>query len=151
MGCLLYDPINIRYATDVANMQVWSLHNFTRYVFVATDGPVVLFDYAQAKHLGADFPLVDEIRPATAWFYMYAGSAEAEQRGAGLGAGDRRSGYDPWRREPPARGRQVRATGHRHVARRGGRGYRQPGVLRGGAQDQAPRRAQGDTPGGQQL
>ena len=22
MGCLLYDPINIRYATDVANMQV---------------------------------------------------------------------------------------------------------------------------------
>ncbi len=35
-GLLLLDPINIRYATDVANMQVWVLHNKTRYVFIAT-------------------------------------------------------------------------------------------------------------------
>jgi hypothetical protein len=49
-------------------MQVWCLHNFTRYAFVATEGPVVLFDYAQATHLAANFPLVDEIRPAKAWF-----------------------------------------------------------------------------------
>ena len=75
MGCLLYDPINIRYATDVANMQVWCLHNCTRYVFVPTEGPVVLFDYAQAMHLAAGFPLVAEVRPARAWYYMYAGSA----------------------------------------------------------------------------
>ncbi len=33
------DPINIRYATDASNMQVWSLHNPVRYAFVATDGP----------------------------------------------------------------------------------------------------------------
>ena len=51
MGCVLYDPLNIRYATDVSNMQVWCLHNFTRYCFVATEGPVVLFDYEQAVHL----------------------------------------------------------------------------------------------------
>ena len=76
MGCLLYDPMNIRYATDVANMQVWCLHNCTRYVFLPTEGPVVLFDYAQAVHIGANFPLVAEIRPATTWFYIYAGSAE---------------------------------------------------------------------------
>ena len=82
MGCLLYDPMNIRYATDVANMQVWCLHNCTRYVFVPTEGPVVLFDYAQAVHIGANFPLVAEIRPATTWFYMYAGSAEEERRRA---------------------------------------------------------------------
>jgi Xaa-Pro aminopeptidase len=88
MGCLLYDPINIRYATDVANMQVWCLHNFTRYAFVATEGPVVLFDYAQAMHLGANFPLVDEIRPGSGWFYMYAGSAEGERRGARAWAGE---------------------------------------------------------------
>ena len=82
MGCLLYDPMNIRYVTDVANMQVWCLHNCTRYVFVPTEGPVVLFDYAQAMHIGANFPLVAEIRPATTWFYMYAGSAEEERRRA---------------------------------------------------------------------
>ena len=27
---LLYDPVNIRYATDTSNMQVWTLHNFAR-------------------------------------------------------------------------------------------------------------------------
>lgn len=86
MGCLLYDPINIRYATDVANMQVWCLHNCTRYAFVPTEGPVVLFDYAQAMHLAASFPLVAEVRPARAWYYMYAGSAAEEERGARLWA-----------------------------------------------------------------
>src|SRR3546814_20506041 len=36
-GALLYDPINIRYACDVRNMQVWCLHNAARYVFVPTE------------------------------------------------------------------------------------------------------------------
>ena len=35
---LFFDPINIRYATGVSNMQVWCLHNPTRYAFVATEG-----------------------------------------------------------------------------------------------------------------
>ncbi|MEZ5773538.1 MAG: Xaa-Pro peptidase family protein [Hyphomicrobiaceae bacterium] len=81
MGCVLYDPLNIRYATDVSNMQVWCLHNFTRYCFVATEGPVVLFDYEQAVHLSKDFPLVSEARPSIGWFYMYAGSQEGERAG----------------------------------------------------------------------
>ena len=41
-AALFLDPINIRYATDVSNMQVWCLHNPTRYSFVAGNGPVVL-------------------------------------------------------------------------------------------------------------
>ena len=44
-GALLFDPLNIFYTVDASNMQVWVLHNQARYVFVATDGPVVLFDY----------------------------------------------------------------------------------------------------------
>jgi Xaa-Pro aminopeptidase len=79
-GALLYDPLNIRYATDVSNMQLWCTHNPTRYVFVATEGPMVLFDYEQAMHISKHFPLVDETRPGTGWFYMYAGSAEGERR-----------------------------------------------------------------------
>ncbi|MDH3670272.1 MAG: aminopeptidase P family N-terminal domain-containing protein [Gammaproteobacteria bacterium] len=31
---IFFDPINIRYATDTSNMQVWVLHNPVRYVFV---------------------------------------------------------------------------------------------------------------------
>ena len=87
-GALLCDPLNLRYATDVANMQVWCLHNQVRSAFVATDGPVVLWDYAQATHLAAPFPLVDEVRPTTAWFYMYSGSAAEEQRRAAAWAGE---------------------------------------------------------------
>ncbi len=79
-GALLYDPLNIRYATDVSNMQVWCLHNPTRYAFVATEGPLVLFDYEQAVHLARAFPLVTEARPAIGWFYMYGGSAEGERK-----------------------------------------------------------------------
>ncbi|MCK5365585.1 MAG: aminopeptidase P family protein, partial [Gammaproteobacteria bacterium] len=37
-GGIFFDPVNIRYATDVSNMQVWGLHNPARYAFVATEG-----------------------------------------------------------------------------------------------------------------
>ena len=37
-GILLTDPINLRYATGSRNMQVWTMHNFVRYAFVAADG-----------------------------------------------------------------------------------------------------------------
>lgn len=43
-GILLYDALNLRYATDVTNMPVWSMHNENRYAFIATNGPVILFE-----------------------------------------------------------------------------------------------------------
>lgn len=36
-----FDPINIRYATDTSNIQVWVLHNLVRYVFVPLEGPLI--------------------------------------------------------------------------------------------------------------
>ncbi len=77
-GIVLYDPINIRYATDSTNMQVWVAHNPTRYVFVATDGPVIVWDYLTAEFLSGHLSLVDEIRTTTQWMYMFAG-AETER------------------------------------------------------------------------
>lgn len=41
-GILLFDPLNIRYATDTTNMQVWVMHNGARYAWVSTDGPVIV-------------------------------------------------------------------------------------------------------------
>src|SRR6185436_2147076 len=41
---VLFNPINIRYACDARNMQVYGLHNPCRYVFAAADGHTVLFD-----------------------------------------------------------------------------------------------------------
>lgn len=66
---LLYDPVNIRYATDVANMQVWTLHNAARYTLIFADGPCIAFEYRGAEFLARDRP-VDEIRPAIAWYYF---------------------------------------------------------------------------------
>ncbi len=72
-GVLLYDPVNIRYATDSTNMQLWVAHNPTRHCFVATDGPVVLFDYFSCEHLSDHSGVVDEVRPAVSWMYLYGG------------------------------------------------------------------------------
>ncbi len=63
-GILLYDPINIRYATGARNMTVWTLHNPVRYCFVASEGPVVLFEFHSTPHLPAGLETVDEIRTA---------------------------------------------------------------------------------------
>lgn len=72
-GALLYDPVNIRYATDSTNMQLWVAHNPTRHCFVATDGPVILFDYFSCEHLSDHAGMVDEVRPAVSWIYLYGG------------------------------------------------------------------------------
>src|SRR5919108_525479 len=50
-AALLADPINIRYATGTRNMAVWTMHAPGRYAFVATEGPVVLFEFGATKHV----------------------------------------------------------------------------------------------------
>lgn len=73
-GIHLYDPLNIRYAIDVTNMQLWTTHNPVRSVFIATEGPVILFEFHNCEHLSEHTGMVDEIRSCTAWFYFEAGN-----------------------------------------------------------------------------
>ena len=77
-GIVVTDPINVRYATDSANMQVWCLHNASRYAFVATDGPVIVFDFHGCAHLSAHLDLVDEVRPGRGWYFFKSGDRMAE-------------------------------------------------------------------------
>lgn len=42
-GIVLCDPLNIRYAVDATNMQIWCTHNEVRHLYVPTEGPVRLF------------------------------------------------------------------------------------------------------------
>lgn len=72
-AALLYDPINIRYATDSTNMQLWVAHNPTRHCFVTADGPVVLFDYFSCEHLSDHAGIATEVQPAVSWMYLYGG------------------------------------------------------------------------------
>jgi len=78
-GILLYDPLNIRYATDTSNMQVWTLHNPARYCMVMADGPVILWDYHNCEHLSEGYETVDETRPAISCFYFSAGTRLQER------------------------------------------------------------------------
>jgi Xaa-Pro aminopeptidase len=72
-GIVVYDPLNVRHATDSTDMQLWCTHNAVRYAFVATDGPVILWDFHHCEHLSWHLPLIDEIRHGKAWFYYEAG------------------------------------------------------------------------------
>jgi Xaa-Pro aminopeptidase len=72
-GALLADPMNIRYATGTRNMAVWTMHAPGRYAFVATEGPVVLFEFGASKHVSAGSNIVDELRSSTPWFYFLCG------------------------------------------------------------------------------
>lgn len=77
-GIILSDPLNIRYATDSSNMQVWTMHNNARYCFIATEGPIVLFDFKRVEHLTEHLAWVDEVRPARMWMYHATGKRSAQ-------------------------------------------------------------------------
>jgi len=71
-GVLLFDPLNIRYANDSSNMQLWTAHNPSRACFVAPDGYMVLWDFHGCDHLSAYLPLIDEVRHGAGFFYFLA-------------------------------------------------------------------------------
>ena len=81
MGIVIYDSCNVRYATDHSNMQVWTIHNKSRYAFIALEGPVIIFDFYHCDHLSSDLPLVDEVRGGQPYFYFEAGSRVSELAG----------------------------------------------------------------------
>ena len=77
-GLLLFNQINTRYAVDATNMQIWCSHYETRCVFVALDGPVVLFDFSNYPHLAEGIPTIDEYRVLPAFYFFGAGNRGQE-------------------------------------------------------------------------
>ncbi len=72
-GVLLYDPMNIRYATDSTNMQIWVMHNAARYAWVSAEGPVIVWDFFECDFMAGHNPLVDEVRAAVGTTVFLAG------------------------------------------------------------------------------
>ncbi|APE43949.1 peptidase M24 [Sulfitobacter alexandrii] len=72
-GLLLFDPLNIRYATDSTNMQLWNTHNPFRAVLLCADGYMVIWDYKNGMFLSAFNPLVRERRSGADLFYFDRG------------------------------------------------------------------------------
>ncbi len=78
-GAVLFDPMNLRYATGTRNMAVWTMHSPSRCAFVATEGPVILFEFTSSRHVTDGSPIVNEVRPCTPWIYFLAGPRTEEK------------------------------------------------------------------------
>ncbi|MDX1691409.1 MAG: Xaa-Pro peptidase family protein [Acidimicrobiia bacterium] len=78
-ACLLFDPVNIRYATGARNMQVFTSRNPARYLVVTADGPVVLHEFTGAEHLGEGLETIDEVRAAVTASFVAAGPGIVER------------------------------------------------------------------------
>lgn len=72
-GLLMFDPLNIRYATDSTNMQLWNTHNPFRAVLLCPDGYMVIWDYRISPFLSEFNPLVRERRSGASMFYFSNG------------------------------------------------------------------------------
>jgi len=103
-GLLLFDPLNIRYATDSTNMQLWNTHNPFRAVLLCADGYLVIWDYKNAPFLTSFNPLVRDVRSGADLFYFDRGdkidiaadkfSNEVRELIAEHGGGNRRLAVD---------------------------------------------------------
>ena len=78
-ACILFDPVNVRYALDTVNMSVYNMHNLTRYCFVPVNGPVILYEYFNCEGLSSHLNLINEIRPAITWDYFSNGDQAGAQ------------------------------------------------------------------------
>ncbi len=78
-ACILFDPVNIRYALDTVNMSVYNMHNLTRYCFIPINGPSILYEYFNCEKHSEHLNLIDEIRPAITWDYFSNGEQASSQ------------------------------------------------------------------------
>ena len=73
---VLFDPVNIRYATGTRNMQVWTMHNICRYAVIFASGESVLFDLNSSAHLAQGY--VEDVRPSLTTDFMAVGNRAGE-------------------------------------------------------------------------
>jgi Xaa-Pro dipeptidase len=72
-AALLFDPVNIRYATGTSIMPVWTLHAIDRYLLVPAEGEPILWECASAPaECSSPYPHL-ETRTATSWSVFGSG------------------------------------------------------------------------------
>jgi len=70
---ILSDPINIRYATGVRNMQVFCQRNAPSRYLLLTASKSILFEFTGCLHLGQGLETIDEVRPSKTASFVAAG------------------------------------------------------------------------------
>jgi Xaa-Pro aminopeptidase len=92
-ACILTDAVNIRYATDTRNMQIFTSRNApSRYLIVTAD-KTILYEFTGCMHLAEGYETISEVRPAITASFVAAGEAiaEREKRWAAATAADLRN------------------------------------------------------------
>ena len=79
-ACLLFDPINVRFATGTRNMQVWHMHATGRHALVPADGRAVLYELGGCEYQSAGVPAIAEVRVTPTLYYFAAGPRLAENK-----------------------------------------------------------------------
>src|SRR5262245_38673722 len=72
---LLYTMANIRYATGVDVMAVWTAGTFARYCLVPAEGAPILFEYSGSMHVSQK--VIRDVRPAYTW--RFGGTAAGDK------------------------------------------------------------------------
>ena len=72
-ACVLFSPLSVRYASGVRNCALFQTHIVSGYLFVPTEGPVILFDAAPGQRTARSLETVDECRDAMPLSFMYSG------------------------------------------------------------------------------
>jgi hypothetical protein len=72
---LLYTMANIRYATGVDVMAVWTAGTFARYCLVPAEGAPILFEYSGSMHVSQK--VIRDVRPAYTW--RFGGTAARDK------------------------------------------------------------------------
>src|SRR5215470_3040627 len=72
-GLLLFDSVNIRYASGASNAEIFNFHTPSRALFVPPEGKCVLFDQPGWGDAVTALGTVAEVRDLPTATYFYAG------------------------------------------------------------------------------
>lgn len=70
---LVVDPVNLRYATGTRNMQVWTMHNISRYALITADADIIMFELPTGRHLSESIQTISDIRSSIPFDYFLVG------------------------------------------------------------------------------
>jgi len=78
-ACVLSDPVNIRYATDTRNMQIFTARNAPSRYLLLTEEEAILYDFPGCAHMAVGFRTLTDIRPALTASFVAAGPRIADK------------------------------------------------------------------------
>jgi Xaa-Pro aminopeptidase len=79
-ACILFDPLNVRFATGTRNLQVWHMHAAGRHAVVPAEGRAVLYEFGGCEYQAEDVETIAEVRVTPTLYYFAAGPRLAENK-----------------------------------------------------------------------